>query len=270
MIVTAVIPARYASVRLPAKPLLDRTGKFLIQHVYERAVRAGRIDRVIVATDDERIAQAVRGFGGWVELTRPDHPSGTDRVAEVAERMGGDPDDIVLNVQGDEPEIEPDALDRLVERLIREGRGGCPAATLAAPFPDSGTSSGGLPSSAAEASCVKVVTDLRGRALYFSRSLIPYRRDADAAGHRWLLHLGVYAYRRAFLLSLAGREPTPLERVEKLEQLRVIEHGHSMAVEVVDRAFVGIDTPADYEAFVERFRRRSSRSEARVDQAHGH
>ncbi len=245
--VIAIIPARYASTRFPGKPLAKDTGKYLIQHVYERARAARCVRRCIVATDDARIAAAVRGFGGEVVMTRPDHPSGTDRIAEVAWGAGGRDDDIILNVQGDEPEIEPAYLDRLAARLAGEGPD-CPVATLACPFPD-----GADPR---DPNCVKVVTNRRNRALYFSRALIPYPRDGDAGypASRWLLHLGVYAYRRAFLLELAGCAPGALEGMERLEQLRVLELGHAIAVEVVPQASVGIDTPQEYAAFVARVR----------------
>jgi 3-deoxy-manno-octulosonate cytidylyltransferase (CMP-KDO synthetase) len=245
---TAIIPARYGSTRFPGKPLAADTGKFLIQHVYERVGEARRLQRRIIATDDTRIADAVRSFGGEAVLTRPDHPSGTDRIAEVVRLLGSAAGDIIINVQGDEPEIEPDYLDRLVARL--EGDPGCGMATLATGFPD-----GVDPASPDR---VKVVMDLCGRALYFSRALIPYVRDRDeqaigADGCR--LHLGVYAYRRGFLLEFAGWEPTILERVEKLEQLRALEHGAAIAIEVVERAFAGVDTAADYAAFVSRWMR---------------
>lgn len=263
----AIIPARYASTRFPGKPLCAETGRPLIEHVYERVAVARSIGKVIVATDDERIAEAVRTFGGEVVMTRQDHPSGTDRVAEVAADLEAD---IIVNIQGDEPEIEPAFIDRLVDALRADAD--VPMATLACPF-----------SAAAEAdpsdpSTVKVVVDRRGRALYFSRSVIPYAKsgilergkgrpvgesDVESAsvsrfanaGGGALLHLGVYAYRRPFLLLLSRLSPTPLERVERLEQLRVLEHGYSIAVAVVSRAFVGIDTPADYEAFVGRWNR---------------
>jgi 3-deoxy-manno-octulosonate cytidylyltransferase (CMP-KDO synthetase) len=241
----AIIPARYASTRFPGKPLARQTGKYLIQHVYERVSTARRVRRCIVATDDERIAAAVRGFAGEVAMTRPDHPSGTDRIAEVVRALPGGPEDIILNVQGDEPEIEPMHLDRLVERLAHEGAD-CPIATLACPFPPDADPH--------DPSAVKVVTNSAGRALYFSRSLIPYPRDGGAARvpRGCLLHLGVYAYRRQFLLELAAWTPGVLEQIEKLEQLRVLERGVRLAVEVVAQGSVGIDTPEDYARFVAR------------------
>jgi 3-deoxy-manno-octulosonate cytidylyltransferase (CMP-KDO synthetase) len=247
--VLAIIPARYGSTRFPGKPLASRTGKYLVQHVYERAAAARRVQRCLVATDDLRIAEAVKSFGGQAVLTRPDHASGSDRIAEVVAGLSGGPDDIILNVQGDEPEIDPAYLDRLVARL--EAAGSCPMATLACPFP--------ADRDPADPNCVKVVCDRAGRALYFSRSPIPYPRDGPGAG-RYLLHLGVYAYRRSFLLSFAAWPPGVLEQIEKLEQLRALENGFSIAVEVVPRAFVGIDTPEDYEQFVKRWQAEHGRA----------
>lgn len=239
----AVIPARYAASRFPGKPLVNETGRFLIQHVYQQVQRAHRIERVIVATDDRRIADAVASFGGDAVMTRADHVSGTDRVAEVAQGLECD---LVINVQGDEPEIDPGQLDRLIE--IMEQDDGCPMGTLACPF---SAVPGADPSDPA---AVKVVLDRRGRAIYFSRSQIPFvRDDAGKMPTQPLLHLGVYAYRREFLLQLAALKPTPLEQSESLEQLRVLEHGYEIAVAVVDKACVGIDTPEDYAAFVKRF-----------------
>ncbi len=243
MSAVAVIPARYGATRFPGKPLAKETGKFLVQHVYERVSEARRISAAVVATDDDRIADAVRAFGGQVSMTRADHPSGTDRVAEVA--RGLPEDAIILNVQGDEPEVDPAALDQLVDRMEREPQRGM--ATIAAPMP------AGDP---ADPSRVKVVVNPRGEALYFSRALIPYHRDLDgrAPASTYLLHLGVYAYRRAFLFAFAALPATPLEQAERLEQLRALEHGHSIAVEIVDRASTGIDTPEEYKQFVARYR----------------
>lgn len=244
----AVIPARFASTRLPGKPLLSDTGKPLIQHVVEAARRAQSLQRVIVATDDERIADAVRGFGGEVVMTRADHPTGTDRVAEVAATIptAG----IIVNVQGDEPEIEGASIDRLVA-LLRDYPD-APMATLATPIRDEAIYR--------DPSCVKVVASSRGRALYFSRSPIPFHRDAapdfsDPAAPAALLHLGIYAYRRDFLLRVGDLPRSPLESFEKLEQLRVLEAGLPIAIGVVEEPSIGIDTPEDYRRFVERRRR---------------
>ena len=249
MQVVAIIPARFGSTRFPGKPLAKQTGKFLIQHVYEQVIAARRVDRCIVAADDERILEAVRSFGGEATMTRADHPSGTDRIAEVVRGLDGAPDDIILNVQGDEPEIEPDYLDRLVECLAADQA--CPVATLACPFPAS--------ADPRDPNCVKVVCNRHGRALYFSRALVPWlpEHDAPPEDHDWLLHLGAYAYRRAFLLEFASWAASPLERIERLEQLRVLENGHAMAVTVVPGACAGIDTPEDYEQFVARHQART-------------
>ncbi len=244
MQVVAIIPARFGSTRFPGKPLASQTGKPLIQHVCERVTAARRVQRCIVATDDGRIAEAVRAFGGDVELTRADHASGTDRLAEVVERMAGAPDDLILNVQGDEPEIEPEYLDRLVARMAAEPA--CRAGTLACPLPPS--------CDPADPACVKVVCDRHARALYFSRAPIPFPRDGDAGQAGRLLHIGVYAYRRDLLLAFASWPAGRLEQIEKLEQLRLLERGEPLAVEIVPRAAPGIDTPEDYEAFVARQR----------------
>jgi len=251
MHVVAIIPARFGSTRFPGKPLANQTGKFLIQHVYEQVIAAHRVGRCIVATDDERIVDAVRSFGGEATMTHADHVSGTDRIAEVVRGLDGTPDDIILNVQGDEPEIEPAYLDRLVERLVADPA--CAVATLACPFPPG--------SDPRDPNCVKVVCDRRERALYFSRALIPYAHESDAASGdaEWLLHLGVYAYRRPFLLDFATWETSALERIERLEQLRVLDNGHAMGVTIVQHACAGIDTPEDYERFVARYRARTRR-----------
>jgi 3-deoxy-manno-octulosonate cytidylyltransferase (CMP-KDO synthetase) len=239
-----IIPARYASSRLPAKPLLRETGKYLIQHVYERACESNAAI-AIVATDDRRIFDAVQSFGGHAVMTRDDHPSGTDRVAEVAEKLDVD---VVVNLQGDEPLIEPATLD-LVARLLDDD---CEAmmATLAVPITSL--------EQWRDPNCVKVVCDKRGRALYFSRSPIPFVRDGepDFARGRFLQHLGLYAYRRRFLLEFAKLPPEPLELTEKLEQLRVLALGHYIQVGVVPHAHRGVDTPADYQRFVELFRQK--------------
>jgi len=243
MKVAIVIPARYASSRLPGKPLLRATGKYLIEHVYERALGAKCATAVIVATDDDRIASAVRGFGGRVAMTRADHPSGTDRVAEVAAGLACD---VVINLQGDEPTLESETLDKLAALLERDP--GSSMATLAVPITDRETYM--------SPNVVKVVCDDRGRALYFSRSPIPMVRDGEpdftARPARFLQHLGLYAYRRDFLLKLAATPPHPLEESEKLEQLRVLGTGAAIQVGLVAHAHRGVDTPADYEAFLRR------------------
>lgn len=241
-----VIPARFGSTRFPGKMLACDTGKPLVQHVYERALAAKRVSRVIVATDDERILDAVRGFGGEVVLTGADHPNGTARVAEAVEALSIS-SSLIVNVQGDEPEIEPTIIDRAVEAL--EGGPDCVVSTLASPIADDDAADASNPN------VVKVVCDLAGRALYFSRSEIPFDRDRSAPSARVLRHVGLYVYRPEFLRSYASLEPTPLETAERLEQLRILEHGYSIAVAVVESSHSGIDTPQQYAAFVQRRQR---------------
>jgi 3-deoxy-manno-octulosonate cytidylyltransferase (CMP-KDO synthetase) len=244
-----VIPARYASTRLPGKPLLRQTGKYLIQHVYERACQAKHADLVVVATDDPRILSAVESFGGQVLRTRRDHPSGTDRVAEVAGQIDAD---LIVNLQGDEPLIDPAALDLLFELLLRNSHSDM--ATLATPLR--------TVEQWKSPHCVKVVRDDAGRALYFSRSPIPYVRDGQPdfalRPARFLQHVGLYAYRRAFLLRLAALPPEPLEQLEKLEQLRVLALGHPIEVGVIEQSGFGVDTYEDYERFVLAHRHRQT------------
>ncbi len=238
-----VIPARLASTRLPRKLLLAETGKSVIQHTYEAARRASRPEGVVVAADCQEIAREVQRFGGQVVLTDPAAATGTDRVAEAARDL---PDaDVIINVQGDEPEIAASSID-LAVRLLDENPQAV-MATLATPIRSQ--------SQLEDPACVKVVMDSLGRALYFSRSPIPHGRD----GYATLLaaeppvfhqHIGLYAYRRDFLFQFAEMPPSPLELAEKLEQLRVLEAGFSILVGVIDEPTVGIDTRADYEAFV--------------------
>jgi 3-deoxy-manno-octulosonate cytidylyltransferase (CMP-KDO synthetase) len=247
MEIVGVIPARFASTRLPGKALLSETGRPLIQHVVEAARRAQSLQRVIVATDDARIARAVTECGGEFMMTRADHATGTDRVAEVAARLEGAR--VIVNLQGDEPEVSGAALDQVVALL--DGDPEATMATLATPILEE--------SVYRDPACVKVVFNRRGRALYFSRSPLPYHRDggpkSPAANAAFgYLHLGLYAYRREFLLKLGALPPSPLEAAEKLEQLRVLEAGYSIAVGVVDEPSIGIDTPEDYERFVARWR----------------
>ena len=244
-----VIPARLASTRLPRKLLLEETGKPLLQHTYEAARQASRPMGMCVAADHEEIAAVVRSFGGEVRLTSPDCASGTDRVAEIARDL---PDaDIVVNVQGDEPELPGSSIDRVIELL--EDNPSMVMATLATPIRDR--------AQLEDPSCVKVVFDAGGRALYFSRSPIPHARQWQdelllAEPPHFYLHIGLYAYRRDFLLRLAQLPRTPLEKLENLEQLRVLENGHTIGVGVVHERTVGIDTPEDYRAFVIRSRSR--------------
>lgn len=225
----------------------------MIQHVYEAVRGARRLDRVIVATDDERIAAAVRAFGGEVEMTRSDHSTGTDRVAEVAARLKVD---LIVNVQGDEPEMDPGSIDALVELMA--AKADAPMGSLACRFANE--------ADVLNPACVKVVLNSRREAVYFSRSLIPYPRDhggrVDSPG-RWLLHLGIYAYRPEFLKRLTATPPTELERIEQLEQLRVLYLGEKIAMAVVERHSTGIDTPEQYAAFVERYNN-ASRQDAKT------
>ena len=236
---TAIIPARYASARFAGKVLADRTGKPLIQHVHERAARASLVDRVIVATDDQRIVDAVAAFGGEAVMTSPDHANGTSRIAEVARSLD---DEIIVNVQADEPEIDPDLIDLAIRALA--GRAEVPMATLASPF-----ARGEDP---ADPNIVKVVVDEAGRALY------PYDRDGTGARPP-LKHVGLYVYRRDFLLTYVTLPPTPLEQAERLEQLRVLEHGYPIAVAVAEVPHHGIDTVQQYEAFVERWKEEATK-----------
>jgi len=235
----AVIPARLGSTRLPEKALLRETGKYLVEHVWERVKRSRRIERVVVATDHERIVRAVRSFGGEVAMTSPDHASGTDRVAEVARTLLDH--DIVLNVQGDEPEIDADDLDRLVDGLEREFD--CSIATLATPV----KSDAELRSE----SVVKVVLDAAGRALLFTRSVVPHGARAGVEPPEAWKHRGVYAFRREMLLEICSLPPAPLEQLERLEQLRWLFHGHRIRAIVTARDGIGIDTREDYRRFVQ-------------------
>lgn len=240
-----VIPARRRSTRLPDKMLLRETGKTVLQHTFEAACRTRRPSRLLIATDDREIAQTARCFGADVAMTRADCPSGTDRVAEVARQY---PDaQIIVNLQGDEPEIAPSAIDRLVDLLVVNPEASM--ATLATPIR--------CPETLHDPACVKVVFNDRGEALYFSRSPIPHAREWD---ERLLQqdpplfhqHIGVYAYRRKLLLKLAELPTSPLEQLERLEQLRVLHHGETIMMWPVEHASRGIDTPEDYAAFVER------------------
>lgn len=232
-----IIPARYASTRLPAKPLLKETGKFLIQHVVENVLDTPGISRVVVATDDQRIFDAVESFGAEVVMTRADHTSGTDRLAEAAASLGLADDDIVINVQGDEPNIPPSLITTLMDLLKNSD---APMATLCTPLDAQ---------AAADPNKVKVVFDLHNNALYFSRAKMPFDRDGNANAE-YFLHLGIYAYRVAFLKKFTSLAPTRLEKTEKLEQLRALENGYRIRIAAVDYHGVGIDTPHDYAEFV--------------------
>ena len=211
-----------------------------MQHVVEQALKCHRVTRVIVATDDQRIVDALRPFNTHAVMTSPAHQSGTDRVAEVAQTLK---DDIIVNVQGDEPEIEPVVIDGLIELLEQNPSAGM--ATAVTKFP--------VQKDPADPNLVKCVISIDGRAIYFSRSPVPFHRDQNSSETpAYYLHLGIYAYRRDFLLRYASWPPTPLELTEKLEQLRVLEHAGEIRVLKVQRATNGIDTPEQYEEFVER------------------
>lgn len=242
-----VIPARLESTRLPRKLLLRQTGKSLLQHTYEAARRAVRPSGICVAADHKEIAEEVLRFGGRVKMTDPRAKCGTDRVAEVAAKLDGDID-VVVNVQGDEPELSGDAIDLVVELLADHPH--AVMSTLATPIRS-------LPQ-LADPSCVKVVFDDSGQALYFSRSPIPYVRQqqtgvlfSDPTPH-FFQHVGLYAYRRDFLSRFAHMPPSRLEQMENLEQLRALASGYRIQVGVVDEPTVGIDTPEDYDSFVRR------------------
>lgn len=240
-----VIPARLDSTRLPQKLLLRQTGKSVLEHTYDAARRAQKPLGIRVATDHQDIVAEVERFGGRAVLTKSDCASGTDRVAEVARNIPSA--DIVVNVQGDEPEISGEAIDRVIDLL--EENPSAVMATLAAPIRSRRQLD--------DPACVKVVFDDQGRALYFSRSPIPHVRDwndalVEADPPVFYQHLGLYAYRRRFLLELAEMAPSPLEKLENLEQLRVLDVGETILVGTTNDVTRGIDTPEDYEAFVER------------------
>lgn len=242
-----VIPARLASTRLPQKLLLRETGKTVIQHTYESARRAQKPAGFCIATDADEIRGAVLAFGGQAQMTSIDCASGTDRVAEVARQLPADVE-IIVNVQGDEPEIAGASIDLAVEILERDQS--LVMSTLATPIRTRAMLE--------NPAVVKVVCDRRGRALYFSRSVVPHPREWDEAlltaeQAPFLQHIGLYAYRREFLMQIAALPQSPYERIEKLEQLRVLEAGYEIGVGVVDEPTRGVDTRADYDAFVARY-----------------
>lgn len=249
-----VVPARYASTRLPGKPLADLAGRPMIVRVVE-AASGSSAGEIWVATDDERVAAAVRQHGGRAVMTRADHASGSDRIAEVAATLGWADDDIVVNVQGDEPLIDPQLIDAVAEALAADG--GAVAATAAHPVADAGDF--------LNPNVVKVVCDARGRALYFSRAPIPWPRDAFARSRDQLpatlgalRHVGIYAYRVAFLRQYGALTPSPLEGSEALEQLRILWHGLAIRVLIVDQApAAGVDTPEDLDRVRAEFAKRA-------------
>ncbi len=241
MTIAAVIPARYASTRFPGKPLARQTGKYLIEHVYEQVCKCSKVDQILIATDDMRIFDACREIKAPCEMTRDDHQCGTDRLAEVAQRH---PEyDIIVNVQGDEPEIDPSCIDHLVELMLADTEAGM--GTLCAEIKDR--------SELDNPNVVKVVIGQKKQALYFSRSAIPYDRDGESWHGAYRKHLGIYAYRRDMLLAFSKMSQTPLELIEKLEQLRALENGVKIAIDQVPHTAVGIDTPEQYAEFVQRY-----------------
>ncbi len=261
MNIVAVIPARYNSTRFPGKVLANQTGKYLIQHTYERACLAKLPQKVIIAADDEKVVAATKSFGAECVLTSPDHQSGTDRIAEAVSGMDVE---IVVNLQADEPEIDPANIDYLAKLLVEHPD--YPMATLAAAFRTA--------EQVADPNIVKVIiarcgVDMKddgrgtrdeiGRAIYFSRSPIPYDREKAGVGdvHQYLRHIGIYAYRKKFLSEITALPQTPLEKTEKLEQLRAIENGFGILVGKVKHTCDGIDTPEQYAEFVKRNKKRA-------------
>jgi 3-deoxy-manno-octulosonate cytidylyltransferase (CMP-KDO synthetase) len=233
--VIAIIPARFESTRLPGKPLADIDGKPMIQHVYERTAASDGVERVLVATDDERVRRAVLAFGGEAVMTAASHASGTDRIAEVASGLD---DDIVVNVQGDLPALDPGMVSRAVAPMRADAS--LPMCTLSTAIRDE--------DEWRNPNVVKVVVGADGGALYFSRSPVPHHRDGPpASGVLGQRHIGLYVYRREFLLAFARLQPTPLERAERLEQLRALERGFRIRVVEVEEAAIEVDTPQDLE-----------------------
>jgi 3-deoxy-manno-octulosonate cytidylyltransferase (CMP-KDO synthetase) len=228
--VLVVIPARWGSTRFPGKPLHLIAGKPLVQHVWERCLQCRQVDRVVIATDDVRIADAARRFNALVVMTDPDHPSGTDRVAETAASFPNH--QVVINVQGDEPLISPALIDELAQTLVQEPA--VPMITAAAPIED--------PALLQDANVVKVVLNARRDALYFSRSLIPYPRNPDS-GIVYYRHLGIYGFQRDFVFQFVNWPPSLLERTESLEQLRALENGATIRVVLTHETSPGVDTP---------------------------
>jgi 3-deoxy-manno-octulosonate cytidylyltransferase (CMP-KDO synthetase) len=262
VIVYACLPARYSSTRFPGKVLAKDTGKFLIQHTYEQACLAKLPDKVLIATDDERIAEAAKSFGAECIMTSRDCASGTDRIAEAVKKLSAEPcplngDDIVINLQADEAEIAPANIDKVAQLLIDNPD--APMATLAAEFQSAAQIS--------DPNIVKVVVtshELRAtgqgpaRAIYFSRSIIPYDRQQGGIGAKtnYLRHIGIYAYRKNFLLKFTKLPQSRLEQIEKLEQLRAIENGFEILVGKVKHFCDGIDTPQQYTEFVKRYKKK--------------
>jgi len=246
--VLVCIPARYGSTRFAGKVLAKDTGKFLVQHTYERACAAKLPDKVIIAADDEMVIAAANSFGAECILTSVENKSGTDRIAEAVADIDAD---IVLNLQADEPEIDPENIDYLAELLIKNPD--CRMATLATDFQTA--------EQIANPNIVKVITDCNNRAIYFSRAPIPYNREESGVGkvQQYLRHIGIYTYRKEFLLKITALPQTNLEKIEKLEQLRAIENGFAILVGKVEHTCDGIDTPEQYAEFVKRQKARAQR-----------
>jgi 3-deoxy-manno-octulosonate cytidylyltransferase (CMP-KDO synthetase) len=241
--ILAVIPARFSSTRFPAKVLAKGTGKFLIQHTYEQACLAKLPEKVIIAADDQKVVAAAKSFGAECILTSVEHKSGTDRIAEAVSDIGVD---IIVNLQADEPEIDPANIDYLAQLLIDNPD--YPMATLCAEFQTA--------EQVADPNIVKAITDCNNCAIYFSRLPIPYDREKSGVGNigQYLRHLGIYAYRKEFLLKITKLPQTPLEKIEKLEQLRAIENGYKILIGKVEHTCDGIDTPEQYAEFVKRYK----------------
>ncbi|KMO87000.1 3-deoxy-manno-octulosonate cytidylyltransferase [Megasphaera cerevisiae DSM 20462] len=227
-----IIPSRYASTRLPGKPLADIAGKPMIQRVYEQASKARKLEQVVAAVDNPMVYDVVITFGGHAVMTREDHANGTDRLAEAVLHFSDA--DVIVNVQGDEPLIAPEVIDALCQAF--EDDPDLSMATVAAPLAEEEYN---------DPSAVKVVLNRKNEAMYFSRSLIPYPRNSFGNGIQPYKHIGIYAYRRPFLLQYAAMEQTPAEKVESLEQLRVLENGYKIKVIPTNHQFIGIDTPED-------------------------
>jgi 3-deoxy-manno-octulosonate cytidylyltransferase (CMP-KDO synthetase) len=232
--ILGVIPARFASSRFPGKALAPLAGKPILQHVFERASQARYLSKLVIATDDDRIAKVARSFGAPVQMTRPDHLSGTDRVAEVA---SSDHAEVIVNIQGDEPLIDPGSIDAAALALLDDPE--LPMATLKKRIE--------IPSEIDNPNVVKVVSNLAGDAIYFSRCPIPYLRDGRPGGIVHYKHIGLYVYRREFLLAYSRLPVGPLEQAERLEQLRAIENGYRIRVVETEYESLGVDTPEDLE-----------------------
>lgn len=252
--VFAMIPARLASTRFPRKVLANATGKTLIQHVWERAKMASCVQQVVIATDSEEVVAAAKSFGARAVLTSVEHPNGSSRLAEAARLAGAADEDYIINVQGDEPELDPGMIDAAYDAIVTTGAESATIATAIVSDEEYNNPN-----------IVKVVVSQQQRALYFSRAPIPHRRAGGEAIAGPLRHVGLYAYKAGFLQRYITLKPTPLERTEMLEQLRIVEHGYSMAVRVCAPNIsaeqqrsgygTGIDTPEQYSAFVERTKR---------------